>query len=107
MLFVCGCAFVLFNLVVRHHLIHNVVGVVESQFVNCSSGFSEFKESLTEVVFKIVPCFVRMVGALPRLDVVFEDFLSIEDNEAGVYFSYSELILLQPLLHIQPVRRWH
>ena len=39
----CDCAFVLVNLVARHHLIHDGVGVAESQFFNCSSGFSEFK----------------------------------------------------------------
>ena len=81
----CGCAFVLVDLEARNHLIHDGVGVVEAQFINCSSGFSEFKVSFTEVVFKIVPCFVRLVGAFPRLDVVFEYSLPIEDNEGKVY----------------------
>ena len=53
---------------------------------NCSSGLSEFKVSFTEVVFKIVPCFVYLVGAVPRPDVVFEDSLPVEDNEGEVYF---------------------
>ena len=69
----CGCAFVLVDLEASHHLIHNGVSVMESQFVNCSYGFSEFKVSFTEVTFKIVLCFVHLVGAFPRLDVVFED----------------------------------
>ena len=34
----CGCAFVLVNLEACHHLIHDGVGVVEVQFVNCSTG---------------------------------------------------------------------
>ena len=76
----CGCALFLFNLEVRHHLTHDGVGVVESQFVNCSSGFSEFKVRFTEVVFKNVPYFVRLVGAFPRLDVVLEDLSYVEDN---------------------------
>ena len=80
----CGCAFFLVDLEARHHLIHNGVGVVESQFVNCSSSFSEFNVSLTEVVFNIFPCFVRLVGAFPRPDVFFEDFLPVEDNEDEV-----------------------
>ena len=66
-------------------MIHDGVGVVEDQFVNCSSGFSEFKVSFTEVVFKIFPCFVRLVGAFSRPDVVFEYLLPIEDNEGEVY----------------------
>ena len=81
----CGCAFVPIDLEARHHLIHDGAGVVEAQFVNCSSGFSEFKVSFTEVVFKIVPCFVRLVGAFPRSDVILEDLLPVEDNESKVY----------------------
>ena len=81
----CGCAFVLVNLEVRHHLIHDDVGVVVAQFVNYSSGFSEFKVSFTEAVIKIFPCFVRLVGAFPRPDVVFEYSLPVEDNVGEVY----------------------
>ena len=81
----CGFAFVLVDLEARHNLIHDGVGVVESQFVNCSSGFSEFKVSFTEVVFKIVPCFVCLVGAFPLPDVVFEYSLPVEYNEGEVY----------------------
>ena len=69
----CVCAFVFVNLEARHHLIHNGVGVVESQFVNCSSSLSEFKVSFTEVMFKIFPCFSRRVGVFPCLDVAFGD----------------------------------
>ena len=67
------------------HLIHDGVVVVEAQFVNCSSGFSEFKVSFTEVVFKIVPCFVRLVVAFLHRDVVYEYLLPVEDNEGDVY----------------------
>ena len=31
----CGCAFVLIDLEAHHHLIHDCIGVVEAQFVNC------------------------------------------------------------------------
>ena len=82
----CGCAFILVDLEAHHYLVHNGVGIVESQFVNCSSSFSELKVIFTEVMFKIVPCFVRLVGAFPRPDVVFEDSLPVEDNEGEVYF---------------------
>ena len=81
----CGCAFVLVDFEARHHLIHDGVGVVEYQFVNCSSGFYEFKVSLTGVVFKIVPYFARLVGAFSRLDVVFEYSLPVEGNGGEVY----------------------
>ena len=66
-------------------MIHDGVAVVESQFVYCSSGFSEFKVSFAEVAFKIVPCFVCLVGAFPSPDVVFEDLLHVEDNKGEVY----------------------
>ena len=38
-----------------------------------------------EAVFKIVPCFVCLVGAFPHPDVVFGDSLPVEDNEGKVY----------------------
>ena len=76
----CGCALVLVDLRVRHNLIYNGVGVVEAQFVNRSAGFPVFKPRFLEVVFEVIPCFVRRVGAFPRLDVVFEDSLFVEDN---------------------------
>ena len=41
--------------------------------------------SFTEVMFKIVPYCVRLVGAFPRLDIFFEDALPVEDNEGKVY----------------------
>ena len=81
----CGCVFVLVDLEARHNLIHNGVGVVETQFVNFSSILSEFKASFTEVVFKIFSCFVCLVGAFPHPDVVFEDLLPVEDKEGEVY----------------------
>ena len=81
----CVCAFVLVDLEACHHLVNDGVSVVESQCVNCSSVLSEFKVSFIEVVFKIVPCFVRLFGAFPRPDVVFEDSLPAEDNRGEVY----------------------
>ena len=36
-------------------------------------------------MFEIVPCFVRVVGAFPRPDVIFEDLLHVEDNKGKVY----------------------
>ena len=68
----CGCELVFVNLEVRHHLVHNGVGVLEAQFINCLSSLSEFKVSFAEVMFEIFPCFVRLVCAFPRQDVVFE-----------------------------------
>ena len=38
-----------------------------------------------EVMFEIFPCFVRLVCAFPRPDVVFEYSLPVEDNEGKVY----------------------
>ena len=67
-------------------MIHDGVGVVEDQFVNCYSSFSEFKVIFTEVMFKIVPFFLRLVGAFPLPDVVNEDLLSVEDKEGEVFF---------------------
>ena len=81
-----GCAFFLVNLEAHHHLIYNGVGVVESHFVVHSSGFPEFKASLSEVVLEVILFFVRQIGAFPRPDVVFEDSLYVEDNEGEFYF---------------------
>ena len=80
-----GCAFVLVDLEVHHNLIYDGVGVVEAQFVNPSASFPEFKVSFTEVVLEVIPCFVRHIGEFPRLDVVFESSLSVEDNKGKVY----------------------
>ena len=80
-----GCAFILVNFEARLHLIYDGVGVVESQFVNCSSGFPEFKVSFLEVVIEILPSVVRRIGAFPHPYVVFEYLLSVEDNEGEVY----------------------
>ena len=80
-----GCAFSLVDLEVLHHLIYNGIGVVESQFVNSSTGFPDFKVSLSEVVLGVFPSLVRHIGAFPCPDVIFEDSLSMEDNEGEVY----------------------
>ena len=82
----CGCVFILVNLEACNHMIHIGVSVVEAQFTNCSSSFSEFKVIFTEVVFKIVTCFVRLVGAFPCRDVFFDDLLTVEDNKGKVYW---------------------
>ena len=58
-----GCAFVLVALEAHHNLIYNGFGVVEDQSPNRSASFSELKASFSEVVFEIIPCFVRMIGA--------------------------------------------
>ena len=80
-----GCVFVLVDLEARHHLIYDIVGVVEDQFVNRSSGFLEFKVSFLEVVLIFIPCFVHRIGSFPCLDVVFEGSFSVEDKEGEVY----------------------
>ena len=41
--------------------------------------------SFTEVMFKIVSFFVRLVGEFPRPYVVFEDRLPVEDDKGEVY----------------------
>ena len=66
-------------------MIYNGVVVVEAQFINNSTGFSEFNASFSEVVLEIIPCFLRLVGVFPGPDVVFEDSLSVEENEGEVY----------------------
>ena len=80
-----GCAFVLVDLEALHHLIYDGVGVVESQYVNPSTGFYDIKVIFPEVVFEIIPYFVRRIGAFPRTDVVFKKSLFVEDNEGTVY----------------------
>ena len=82
----CGCVLVFVDLEVRHHLVQNGVGVVKNQCINCPSGLSEFKVRFAEVMFEIVPNFVRLVCELPRSDVIFEDLLPVEDNEGEVDF---------------------
>ena len=52
-----GCAFVLVNLEAHHHLVYNGVALVGAQFFNRSAGFPEFKVSVSEVVFEVIPCF--------------------------------------------------
>ena len=80
-----GCAFFLVNLEAHHHLIYDGVGVVESHFVVHSSGFPEFKASLSEVVLEVISFFVHPIGAFPRLYVVFENSLSVEENKGEFY----------------------
>ena len=75
----CGCTFVLVNLEAHHLMVHDGVGVVEDQFVYCSSGFSEFKVSFTELMFKIFACFYTWLVRFARPDVVF-------DNKGEVYY---------------------
>ena len=73
----CGSALVFVDLEARHHLVHNGVGVVKSQFINSTSCFYEFKVSFAEVMFEVVSCFIRLVCALPRSDVIFEYLLPV------------------------------
>ena len=82
----CGCGYALFfvDLEARHHLVHNGVGVVNAQCINCPSSLSELKVSFAEVMSEIVPSFVRLVCVIPRLNVIFEDSLPVEDNEGEV-----------------------
>ena len=40
---------------------------------------------LSEVVLEVIPCFVRQIVAFPRPDTVFENSLSVKDNEGSVY----------------------
>ena len=68
-----GRAFVIFDMEARHHLVDNGVGVVESEFIDGTSCFSDFKVSFAEVVLEVFPRFVYLVCAFPRSDVIFED----------------------------------
>ena len=56
----CGCALVFVNLEAHHHLVHDGVGVVEAQFINCPSSLSEFKVSFAEAMFEIFPMFCTL-----------------------------------------------
>ena len=58
---------------------------METQFVNLPAGFPDFKVIFSEVVFEVIPYFVRRIGEFPRPDVVFEDSFLVEDNEGKVY----------------------
>ena len=73
----CGSAPVVVDLESRHHLIHNGVGVVKPDFIYCTYCLYEFKESFAEVIFEVIPRFVRLVCALPLLDAIFEDSLPV------------------------------
>ena len=73
----CGSVFVFVDLDARHHLVDNGVGVVEAEFANSTSCFSEFKVRFAEVMFEFVPRLLCLVCALPRLDVIFEDSLPV------------------------------
>ena len=72
------------DLKARNNLVHNDVCVVEAKFINRTSCFSEFKVSFAEVMFEVVPCFVRLVCVLPRSYFIFEDSFPVEDNEGEV-----------------------
>ena len=80
-----GCAFVLVDLEAIHHLIYYDVGVLEAQFINRSASFPKLKASFPEVVFEVIPCFVRHIDVFPRLDVVFENSLFVDDKKGKVY----------------------
>ena len=82
----CGCALIFVNLEARHHLVYNGVGVVKAQFINFPSNFSEFKVSFAEVMFEVVACFVPLVCALPRLNVIFEYFCLLRIRRARLIF---------------------
>ena len=81
------CTLVLVDLEALHHLIYNSfsIGIVESQFVYCYSGFHGFRVSFLEVVFEVISCFVRRIGAFPCPDVVFEDSFFVVDNKGEFY----------------------
>ena len=76
--------FVFVDLEVRHHLVHNGVGIVKAEFINHTSCFPEIKVSFAEVMFEVVPCSVCLVCSLPRLDFIFEYSLSVKDDEGEV-----------------------
>ena len=80
-----GCAFFLVNFEARHHFIYCGGGFVEAQFVNRSASFPEFKVSFLEVVLEVISFFVHPIGAFPRLYVVFENSLSVEENKGEFY----------------------
>ena len=82
----CGHAFVFVNLEARHHLIDNGVGVVEAEFIDGASCFSEFKVSFAEVVLEFGPRLVCVVCTFPCTDVIFEDPLFVQDDEGEVDF---------------------
>ena len=73
----CGSALVFVDLEERHNLVENGVDVMEAEFINSTSCFSESKMSFTGVVFEVVPSFVCLVCALPCSDVIFEDSLPV------------------------------
>ena len=73
----CGRAFVFIHLEERHHLVNNCIGVVEAEFIDGTSFFSEFKVSFAEVVLEVFPRFVCLVCAFPRSGVIFEDPLLV------------------------------
>ena len=80
----CGHTFVFVNLEARHHLIDNGVGVVEAEFIDGASCFSEFKVSFTEVVLEVGQRLVCVVCTLPCADVIFEYLLFVQDDKGEV-----------------------
>ena len=73
----CGRAFVFFYLEAHHHLVNNGVGVVEAEFIDSNSYFSEFKVSFAEVVLEVFSIFLCLVCAFLRSDVIFEEPLLV------------------------------
>ena len=69
----CGSALVFVDLEARHYLVHNGVGVVESEFVNRTSCFYELKANFGEVMFEVVPrfyaWFVRFLARMSYLKI--------------------------------------
>ena len=82
----CGHAFVFVDLEARHHLIENGVGVVEADFIDGASSFSEFKVSSAEVVLEVGPSVVYVFCTFPSADVIFEYLLFVQDDEGEVDF---------------------
>ena len=73
----CGRAFVFIDLEARHHMVDSGVGVVEADFIDGASCFSDFKVSFVEVVLEVDPLLVYVVCTFPRADVIFEDPLFV------------------------------
>ena len=65
-------------------MIDNGVGVVEVEFIDGASYFSEFKMSFAEVVLEVDPRLVCVVCTFPRAYVIFEDPLFVQDDKDAV-----------------------
>ena len=80
----CGRAFGFFDLEARHYLIDNGVGVVEAEFIDSASCFSELKVSFAEVVLDVHPLLLCGVCTFLRAGVIFEDPLFVQDDKGKV-----------------------